>query len=825
MLDFLFNVFIYPIEWLMQIILSVIFAITYSYGVSIIILSVVINIFILPFYYLAEDIKKSHQDTLDTLQPKIDLFRNNFSGQELYHYLNALYKIYGYHPLDSVKASFGLLLQIPFFFAAFHFLGDYEAFNGINFGFIKDLGRPDGLLFGQNILPILMVIIGLFLVHQHAGSNKYQLYGLLAIFLVLLYFESSALLLYWITGNLFSLIRNWAENKFNIASFREKIVGLLVMLVQKTKQNKVYNSIVRSIFVQSVILFFGIIFIYKAIPIAASDTGMYLSDYLSVVKKLLIFFIISIVISVLIYRLLPIKIKQFFTVFVSFLAVSGLFYSFIMPFDVGQVKSLIIPSFYITQPAILKALQLVPWVFLFIIWVFLFKKSKHIILPILLVSNIILLIQTLKKGVDPKEIDVLVDKSVGELSINQVKKAYSFSKDSNTLVMMMDSFQSNMFADILEKHPKIKQDFSGFVYYPNTLSHGWRTVLSMSTIAGGEDFQIQHIPQQQGYEKIKNENLNLAYIPKNMSYLRNMEMVKKYKHSYNVFNPSYVKCDLFNTGKDSLCFRGVITNQQLLEKKNKILEEGYRDSSYQHAFFFAKLSWILSLPHQAKSTISSLFPSSSFEEYDSHLRDYSQLKNMINFSNADSEKKTFKFISNKLTHESFVINDRCQVVNEIFTGYQGVFNTDYCALQLLADFLDRLKTIGVYDQTKIIIVSDHGQQLSTKNNNIKEPKASALLMVKDFDQSGDLKTSMQFLSNIDTFGIALSGVSENKEIQLDRIKTPEDNRSLIFIKRTTPWLSYNITKAFKVKDNIFEDDNWQELDQEQILQLSHPSSR
>ncbi len=100
-----------------------------------------------------------------------------------------------------------------------------------------------------------------------------------------------------------------------------------------------------------------------------------------------------------------------------------------------------------------------------------------------------------------------------------------------------------------------------------------------------------------------------------------------------------------------------------------------------------------------------------------------------------------------------------------------------------------------------------------------------IITAKEKKKDLSILDNMQFLSNIDTFGIALSGVSENKEIQLDRIKTPEDNRSLIFIKRTTPWLSYNITKAFKVKDNIFEDDNWQELDQEQILQLSHPSSR
>jgi len=58
------------------------------------------------------------------------------------------------------------------------------------------------------------------------------------------------------------------------------------------------------------------------------------------------------------------------------------------------------------------------------------------------------------------------------------------------------------------------------------------------------------------------------------------------------------------------------------------------------------------------------------------------------------------------------------------------------------------------------------------------------------------------------------------EIEFDKIKTPENNRSLVFVRETTPPVSYNITKAFKVKNNIFDANNWQELTKEQIQQLS-----
>ena len=100
-----------------------------------------------------------------------------------------------------------------------------------------------------------------------------------------------------------------------------------------------------------------------------------------------------------------------------------------------------------------------------------------------------------------------------------------------------------------------------------------------------------------------------------------------------------------------------------------------------------------------------------------------------------------------------------------------------------------------------------------------DPRASALLLVKDFNQTGKLKVSMEFMSNMDAYGIALSGISEGLEIQEDRIKTPINNRSLIYVSEITPANSYNISKAFRVERSIFDKENWTELNSSQIEQL------
>lgn len=827
-MDLLFNIFILPIELLIQTILDVVFALTNNYGTSLFVLSVIISILVLPLHYLADYLKVQHQNELAKLQFEVDILKENYSGQELHYYLQALYKLNNYHTLrSSIKSSFGLLLQIPFFFAAFHFFGNYDAFNGVSFGLIQDLGQPDRLLFGQNILPIFMMMISLFSTYVYSKSvsrgDKYQLWGLSVIFLILLYSESSALLLYWTTNSLFFLIKGLVEEKFDITRIKHVSVKLLVSLAQAVSQNRIVSFLIKDIFSQAIILFFGIVFIYKAIPVAASNTGVYSDDYFQVVFSLLIFFLVSTAITLSIYHYLSQKWRYTVTVLATFAALSGLFHAFIMPFEMGRLSTLYIPA--VVTPGspeeniiilLLIALLLVPWFFFL-------KRVKNTVWLVLILSNFLLTAQALVDGSNPKTVSLIVDKDSQDMSLDQADKFYAFSKESNTIVIMMDRFQGNMFAEIIAKKPEVKQQFSGFVYYPNTLSHGSTTWTSIGAIVGGKDFQMHLIPKRNDYQKLAKNWPYLDYVPKNPAFLNSLAIAKKYRHSYDIFEPIFVSCDLFNSYNHATCLRKVVTDPELLLQKNKVLMDS-NNSVFKTAKFFTKLSFILSLPHQVKNPAITLFRDKNevfFDGYFTQIYRYSQLKNMASFANSNSNKKTFKFIHNMLTHDNWV-NSSCQVVSQKFEERQSLINAGNCTIQLLNDFFAKLKKIGIYDRTKIIIVSDHGArnniEFDDKDFSIQDSRASALMIVKDFNQSGELKTSMQLLSNMDTYGIALSGVSEGIETQLDRIITPQEGRSLVYIQKVKP-RTYNITKSFIVKDNIFNKQNWKELTSKEIQQL------
>ena len=538
MLILLYNLFILPIDTLMRWVLESLFMIVGDYGLAIILLSVVINMLIFPLTALSEKYKKDDKDIRDRMENDIANIKKSYTGRERYFYIKTIYKQFDYSNFSSIKASFGLLLQIPFFFAAFLFLGNYSEFNQISFGFIQDLSQPDRLLFGQNLLPILMTIINLastyFYAKNMTNSDKHQLWGLSAIFLVFLYFEPSALLLYWTMNNVFSLFKGWIYQKFDTIKLQQNSANLLLIPIQMIKESRFLNRITKSIFVQGVVLFFGTIFIYKAIPIAASDTGMYDADYSSVVIYLLGFFVLCFAIATIIYFFLSKKWRDIVTILTAFVAFSGLFFAFIMPFEMGHLTGMTMPSFGEITTSIVKLSKLLLILLLMIVWFFIFKKIRKSIWIVILSANIFFIAQTFSVGINPKEIDkISTNKKKTEMSLEQINKFYAFSKESNTIVILMDAFQGNFFADIIAKHPEIKQQLSGFVYYPNTLSHGSHTWLSISAITGGAEFQFQLIPKRDDYKKLRiwkwlrNININMIFLILHMLNVKSLVFIMK----------------------------------------------------------------------------------------------------------------------------------------------------------------------------------------------------------------------------------------------------------------------------------------------------------
>jgi membrane protein insertase Oxa1/YidC/SpoIIIJ len=146
---------------------------------------------------------------------EIARIKKHYRGRERYFYIRTIHRQFGHSPLSIVFSSAELYLQILIFATVYRFIRGHESLSGSAFLFLADLSEPDGLLFGVNVLPIMMTLLNLFsaLMYSQDKVKRRNAFLLAGLFLALLYTSPSGLVLYWTSNNAFSLIRNFVERK------------------------------------------------------------------------------------------------------------------------------------------------------------------------------------------------------------------------------------------------------------------------------------------------------------------------------------------------------------------------------------------------------------------------------------------------------------------------------------------------------------------------------------------------------------------------------------------------------------------------------------
>ena len=146
MLQALYYITIYPIELFLQVIFSTIYDLRPSACLAIVGVSVVMIFLLLPLYNRADQISREERERQDSMSRWVAHIRSVYKGDERFMMLQTYYRKEGYRPIYSLRSSISLLLQVPFFIAAYHFLSNLKLLDGYAFHFIKDLGKPDSLL-------------------------------------------------------------------------------------------------------------------------------------------------------------------------------------------------------------------------------------------------------------------------------------------------------------------------------------------------------------------------------------------------------------------------------------------------------------------------------------------------------------------------------------------------------------------------------------------------------------------------------------------------------------------------------------------------------
>jgi YidC/Oxa1 family membrane protein insertase len=215
--------------------LNFLYGVSYNYGLAIILLTILINIFIYPL--TLKNVKSMKQ--MQAIQPHLAKLREKHKDDQrkLQTEMMKLYKDHKANPLGGCLPS---LIQMPIFIALYITLARSAELRGSNFLWIKDLSQPDALaklpfsipFLGDslNLLPIIMIVAMVFQQkitvgaksssgQDSAASQQQKMMMFMPIFFgFILYNLPSGLVLYWtvntiIMATMHFLIRNRLSTK------------------------------------------------------------------------------------------------------------------------------------------------------------------------------------------------------------------------------------------------------------------------------------------------------------------------------------------------------------------------------------------------------------------------------------------------------------------------------------------------------------------------------------------------------------------------------------------------------------------------------------
>ena len=399
---------------------------------------------------------------------------------------------------------------------------------------------------------------------------------------------------------------------------------------------------------------------------------------------------------------------------------------------------------------------------------------------------------TIYTSISPlKEQAVNIAASMPEFTLSKAK--------NNVIVLMMDRAMGPYIPYLVNEKPELMQKFDGFTYYENTVSHGGYTNFGAPALFGEYEYTPSEMNARDTESLASKHNEALKVMPVlfdqngynvtvcdvpygNYQWITDLSIydeypnINKYK-TIGRFNSTANGDAVFvNNCRNFFCYS--LTKSAPLAVQPLIYDNG--------RYYGQEL--------EGEYVSQSVEGSSVANGIDKTFMDsYNVLKSLDKMTQIDNDSNgAFVMMNNETTHALSLLQE------PEYEPKESVNNTEYdennvnrfdlndkkmdmssdqdyehyemnmASLIQLGNWFDYLRANGVYDNTKIIIVSDHGRNLgqfdelkmNTGNDNYDLEYYTPLLMVKDFNSTG-FKTSDEFMTNGDVPTIATSGAIEN----------------------------------------------------------------
>ncbi len=886
----LYRIIIGPIELLLNMFFSIAFTLSESVWAAILLLSLAVNLFTLPLYAMADSKQREEQEREKRMAPWISHIKEHFYGDERIMLQQAYMRECGKGAFSSLNGMMPILFEIPFFVAAYRFLSSLSLLEGAEFAGISNLGMPDGLIsvwgITINILPFLMtginIISSLVYTKDSGKKEKIQMIVIALFFLVLLYESPSGVVLYWTANNLFSLAKNivylWrAEGKKQNSD--EKIK-------RRNDNSKEHNRLSGLFF--CMMLCFTVLsgFMIPSLLVSASPLEFFDIESAFCPTRYLVstaliaagFFMLW---GQALYHLAGGAMKKILIGISAFFLLAGIpTYVFFAKRPGNISGDLVYDSFFISDEdftggavicIVLLALFYIGWK---LMQSYTLKKLYQLLQGLLRGLAISVTLTAAAIGIqNTVKINNTWNEYIASSENGNAASDILFedivlsTTEENVMVIMLDRAIGAYVPYMMQEKPELMEVYAGFTYYPNTISHGLHTIYGAPGLFGGYEY-IPESMNDKDAELIKDKyNEALLLMPVLFS-----------ENGYEVYLYDLPLAGFRAVSDMSFYDEYPEIHAGYISKKDVSSDYSEKAMSYNNtedAFFVWSFSKLLPIVFQeplyndGKYLLASrCFPYSGREGAD-YLKENGELPNLYGTGRSTAEKyatqlqnvscmlsasdeapAAYVSFDNDLPHHMTAVKEPEYTVvdyadnseyDESHTdrfilpdgsGLESV-NTDWykvnvATLVALGNVFERMKELGVYDNTRIVVVSDHGYNYDDSKYMIfhyddkgrfDTEFAYPLLMVKE-SGADRFTVDESFMTNADVPFLAMNGLIKDmtnpftgKEISTEAKNDPQyvyDCGVSNPVEYEKSYV-YNKGKWFSVRDDRRNMDNWEYL--------------
>ncbi len=712
--NFFYSLIIYPLTQIIELVFCFCNKLFDNEGFSLIGVSLAVSMLTLPLYIVAEAWQQVERDKQALMKKQVDRIKAVFKGNEQYMILTTYYKECHYHPIMGLRSAFGLLIQIPFFTAAYSCLSTMEALKGQSFFFIHDMGAPDATFmigsFAVNVLPIAMTLINVIASAIYLKGlgfrDKIQTYGLALLFLALLYNSPAGLVVYWTMNNVFSLVKNvfyklknpvkvlyWLgcvsvtalilflifghpvsakravliAGVFSILYFIPLIVRLcnyildniLLCLKENPKQRTVL-FLVSSFALSILVGFYVSTNLISSSPMEFSGIDGYGSPMFFVWNTFFQAVGLCFVWPVLVYFLFKERIQTLLSVGFFAILLASILDVFIFPGNYGTLSKLLTFTDVanVDSPLINSGINLLAIGISVVLAIALlkFRIAKFYtyvsaLLLVVLSAISFLNINVISRGY--KEY-ISVSGSENEESISPV---FNFSKKGkNVLLIFLDRSQNGYVEPIFERCPQLGTQMSGFTLYTNTVSYNSHTLMASPACYGGYEYTPEAINSKSDKSLIEKQNESILMLPRIFT--------EQYGYDVTVADPQWANYswipDLsifkdypkINSTNLERKYLGLWYKEHQDTARITVTSDTLKRNILWYGLFRASPLVLRPAFYNDGKYWSTNTKNGDFDDY---LAGYSTLEYLNRLSTFDNENSSFITMSNECTHQSLIL--------------------------------------------------------------------------------------------------------------------------------------------------------------------------